>query len=340
MNDIDQSIAAAPRPHRPADEKSPPDQSGTEKLSPWARIRNLLTLRVPSLREDLSDALRESSGDTSGSFSPSERAILQNVLKLGDMRVEDVMVPRADIDAVEVNETMARLIEAFRAAAHSRLPVFEDNLDNIKGFVHIKDALQRVTEVKDANGAGPSIKFRSPVLRQKLSRLDITRKVIFVPPSMPVGDLLQSMQATRVHMSIVIDEYGGTDGLVTIEDLLEAVVGDIEDEHDEQDVNLITKEDENTFVADARVELAELRQVIGPDFDPGVAIVDVDTLGGLIFDLADRVPVRGEVITRLKGFEFEILAADPRRIRRVRIHRRKRGARPRVKNGSGQVAAE
>jgi CBS domain containing-hemolysin-like protein len=337
MNDSDQSSAAAPRPHRPEDDSTPEHIPGAEKPSPWARIRALLTLRGPSLRDDLNDALSESGG-SDAAFSPSEKAILQNVLKLGEMRIEDVMVPRADIEAVEAGENMASLLEAFRDAAHSRLPVFEDNLDNILGFIHIKDALQRITEANGENGNGLPVKLLSPVLKQKISRLDIMRKVLFVPPSMPVGDLLQSMQATRVHMAIVIDEYGGTDGLVTIEDLLEAVVGDIEDEHDEEDAALVTKLDEDTFVADARAELSELREAIGPDFDPVDVDEDIDTLGGLIFDLADRVPVRGEVITKLKGFEFEILAADPRRIRRVRITRRKRGARVRPKGGSAQAA--
>lgn len=162
------------------------------------------------------------------------------------------------------------------------------------------------------------------------------RKLIFVPPSMPVGDLLQKMQTTRVHMAMVVDEYGGTDGLVTIEDLLEAVVGDIEDEHDDEDEDLVKQIDDNVFIADARIELTELQTIIGKDFQPGEHAEDADTLGGLIFDLVDRVPVRGEVVSGFKGFEFEIMQADPRRIRKVRIIRRKRRA-PKPRKSSAKT---
>lgn len=349
-DDSDQSTAAATGPHRP--------EGDSEHRKPgfFAGLRGLLSFRAPSLREDLAEALEE----TGGAFSANERAILQNVLKLADMRVEDVMVPRADIKAVEDDETMAGLIARFHGAGHSRLPVYTDNLDNIRGFIHIKDAMQCLTAVNgkpssgngngngngaNGHGAAAPVKLLSPVLRHKIGNKDIIRKLLYVPPSMPVGDLLQNMQATRVHMAMVVDEYGGTDGLVTIEDLLEAVVGDIEDEHDDEDAALVRKMDANTFVADARVELTELAEAIGPDFQPGEHAEDVDTLGGLIFDLIDRVPVRGEVVTRMKGFEFEIMQADPRRIRKVRITRRRRPARSRAvpagpAAASGKPAAE
>jgi len=326
MNDSDQSTAAATGPHR-----SNSDSETGRKPSAWTRLRALLTFRSASLRDDLTEALEDKTQDGTGAFSDNERAILQNVLKLGDMRVDDVMVPRANIEAVDEDETMATLIATFHSAGHSRLPVYADNLDNILGFVHIKDALQRLTQIRDqnnpesnGNGKDMPVKLLTAVLKQKIGHRDMVRKVLFVPPSMPVGDLLQTMQATRVHMAMVVDEYGGTDGLVTIEDLLEAVVGDIEDEHDDEDEDLVRKIDENTYVADARVELSELQEIFGADFQPGVHAEDADTLGGLIFDLIDRVPVRGEVVTRLKGFEFEIMQADPRRIRKVRIVKRKR----------------
>ncbi|UJQ93518.1 hemolysin family protein [Mariluticola halotolerans] len=329
MNDSDQSTAAATGPHR-----SNGDSETGRKPSAWTRLRALLTFRSASLRDDLAEALEDKAHDGTGAFSDNERAILQNVLKLGGMRVGDVMVPRANIEAVDEDETMATLIATFHSAGHSRLPVYADNLDNILGFVHIKDALQRLTEIRDINGSESNgkeipVKMLTAVLKHKIGHRDMVRKVLFVPPSMPVGDLLQTMQATRVHMAMVVDEYGGTDGLVTIEDLLEAVVGDIEDEHDDEDEDLVRKIDDNTYVADARVELNELQEIFGTDFQPGVHAEDADTLGGLIFDLIDRVPVRGEVVTRLKGFEFEIMQADPRRIRKVRIVRRKRLARAR-----------
>jgi CBS domain containing-hemolysin-like protein len=171
------------------------------------------------------------------------------------------------------------------------------------------------------------VRLVSPALKSKLGKLDIVRHVLFVPPLMPVGDLLQQMQLKRVHMAIVIDEYGGTDGVVTIEDLLEAVVGDIEDEHDTEDGPLIRKINSNIFIASARAEIGEVEGVIGPDFDPGVHGDDVDTIGGLVFALAGHVPEKGEVIGGIKNFEFEVLQADSRQVRRVKIKRLKQRAR-------------
>lgn len=338
MTDNDQSIVAAPGPHHPSGENITTPE--TSKPSIWDRIRGLLTNRNTNIREDLAEALEVASPLQPGSFSANERAMLQNVLNLGDVRVDDVMVPRADIEAVDASDSLSDLILQFKAAGHSRLPVYKENLDNIIGFVHIKDVMERITSVTSAapkaagendnvgeitpSASTKTVKLQSTALKQKIGSKRMVRQAIYVPPSMPVGDLLQKMQATRVHMAIVVDEYGGTDGLVTIEDLLEAVVGDIEDEHDENDGSLVRTEDENTYVADARVELAELQEAIGPDFDPSAHTEDADTLGGLIFDLVDRVPVRGEVIGKFKGFEFVILSADARRIRQVRIMRKKR----------------
>ncbi len=308
------------------------------KTSLWNRVRLIFASRKKSLREDLVIAVHDKSKKL-GNFSDNERLILQNVLKLADKRVDDVMVPRADIEAVEESETIASLIALFRSAAHSRLPVYDDNLDNMLGFIHIKDALLLLTKVNekndeksDRNGiknnnstkSDVSVRFLTPILKQKIGNQDIVRNLLFVPPSMPVGDLLQKMQATRVHMAMVVDEYGGTDGLVTIEDLLEAVVGEIEDEHDDDEAELITKIDDNSYIADARIELAQLQEIFGRDFNPAIYCEDADTLGGLIFDLVERVPVVGEVITKFKGFEFEILQADPRRIKKVCIRIRKK----------------
>lgn len=341
MNDSDHIGAAADGPQR---EAGPPADSSAQPLSEppprkparpglFARLREALNNRGKStIRAELTEALEEIGNALPDSFSESERALLQNVLQLRELRLDDVMVPRADIDAVDADDSLADLIMCFRTANHSRLPVYEDTLDNIVGFIHIKDALQRITEETVASeGAKPSapVKLVSSALRRRIGSEQLVRKVLFVPPSMLVGDLLAQMQATHLHMAIVVDEYGGTDGLVTIEDLLESVVGDIEDEHDEDDGPLVKKIDEGTFIADARVELTELQEELGSDFDPGEHIEDVDTLGGLLFDLEGRVPVRGELITRFKGFEFEILAADARRIKRVRINVKKRAARAR-----------
>jgi len=327
MKDSDLSSGAAALPHRLKGEKSSNVSGAPAELENeaglWTRIKNLLSQKTPTLREDLRRALQQSEPDKSA-FSAGERIMLANVLKFADMRVKDVAVPRADIKAVDEDETLGQVVETFRHSGHSRLPVFAENLDDIVGMIHIKDALQHLTAPVEKPNGSP-IKMLNPALKHKLGNCrNLIRTVLFVPPSMPVSDLLQSMQATRLHMSIVVDEYGGTDGLVTIEDLLEAVVGDIEDEHDDEDVALVFKEGENIYCAEARASLEELREIIGPEFDPGKLAHEADTLGGLVFSLIDRVPVRGEVITRLKGFEFEILDADPRRVRRVRILRRPR----------------
>jgi CBS domain containing-hemolysin-like protein len=293
----------------------------------WNRLRALLALRTASLRDDL-EVLLESEQTADSDFSDAERKILQNVLKLDEMRVDDVMVPRADIVAIDCNEPLGTLLSRFLEAGHSRIPVYDDDLDNIVGFVHVKDALRRIVEVPplDASTEEGKVKLVATALRSRIGKLELVRDVLFVPPSMPVGDLLEQMQGKRVHMAIVIDEYGGTDGVVTIEDLLEAVVGDIEDEHDEQDRPLIRKLNANSYIASARAELGEVRQAIGPSFDPGEIAEEVDTVGGLVFDIAGHVPAPGEVVkgvNGISGFEFEILASDGRQIQKLKIKRLK-----------------
>ena len=263
----DSSTTAQPEPgERPKAEPPSTTAPATPRgLSLLARLRSMFG-RAPSLRDDLEVALEhEASGETQD-FSLPERTILQNVLQLGDKHVEDVMVPRADIEAIDIECTLGDLIARFRKAGHSRIPVFAETIDNISGFIHVKDALRRITaEVTEPEKkAETPIRLVPPSLRSKLGKLDIIRQVLFVPPLMPVGDLLQQMQLKRVHMAIVIDEYGGTDGLVTIEDLLEAVVGEIEDEHDTEDGPLIRKINSNIFIAAARAELATSRASSAP----------------------------------------------------------------------------
>ncbi|MFC3704909.1 hemolysin family protein [Devosia honganensis] len=324
MNDSDIS---APRVAENPDPPSSPAPAAARGPSLWNRLKGLLSLRTVSLRDDLQVALEETGSAETADFSESERAILQNVLKLSQVSVEDVMVERSDIKAVPSSINLGALLARFRQVGHSRLPVYDDELDDIKGFIHIKDALARITEpVTDPEKEVP-VRLLTPVLRQKVGKLGIMRRAMFVPTVMPAADLLQQMRASRTHMAIVVDEYGGTDGLVTIEDLLEAVVGEIEDEHDEAEVALIRKVGEDTYVASARAELEEVQALIGPDFDPGAHAEEVDTIGGLVFDLAGHVPKRGERINGLDGFEFEVLAADSRRIKRLRI-RRQRGDTP------------
>jgi len=332
MTDHDQSSATARRPYR--QNGDPSSQSTDKRGSAWSRLKALLSFRPASLRSEIQSALEEPQDEGEDAFSASERTILQNVLKLAETRVEDVMIPRADIEALEAFSTIGAAVLRFREAGHSRLPVYEGNLDKITGMVHIKDVLDRLTEVsrpdpsansngaEAGNGSGAGVKLVPSALDQEISRRGLVRKLLFVPPSMPITDLLASMQAARIHMAVVVDEYGGTDGLVTIEDLLEAVVGNIEDEHDEDDATMLRAVDADTYIVNARIELEELAAGIGRDFDVSAWIEDVDTLGGLIFTLVGRVPVRGEVITEMPGFEFEILRADPRRVRLVRIRRK------------------
>ncbi len=319
----------SPRPE-PAERAKPEPPSPTAPAAPrgqslWTRLRAMFALRTVSLRDDLEVALESEAAGETADFSPSERTILQNVLTLGEKRVEDVMVPRADIEAIDIDCTLGDMIARFRRVGHSRIPVYADNIDNITGFIHVKDALRRITaEITDPEKkADTPIRLVSPSLKSKLGKLDIVRTVLFVPPLMPVGDLLQQMQLKRVHMAIVIDEYGGTDGVVTIEDLLEAVVGEIEDEHDEEDGPLVKKINSNIFIASARAELGEIEGIIGPDFDPGERGGDVDTIGGLVFALAGRVPVKGETIGGGKNFEVEVLQADTHQLRRIKIKRLK-----------------
>ncbi|HYF53969.1 MAG TPA: hemolysin family protein [Salinarimonas sp.] len=278
-----------------------------------------------TFRTDLEDVLAGTVENAN--FSPYERAMLQNVLGLHRLRVQDVMVPRADIVAVAAEVTLGELLRLFRTAGHSRLPVYGETLDDPKGMVHIRDFMDflvaraesgtRRRRVKDVTV--PSL--GNIDLSMTLKDAKILRPVIFAPPSMPVMDLLARMQTTRTHMALVIDEYGGTDGLVSIEDLVETVVGDIEDEHDEASAHRIVR-DGDTFVADARIDLDEASEVIGAALAGEDMADDVDTLGGLVVTIAGRVPTRGELIAGPHGLEFEVLDADPRRLKRVRIHRR------------------
>jgi CBS domain containing-hemolysin-like protein len=323
MNDSEKKGHRGPDNPEPSSSTAPATAPRGPNL--LSRMKALLTLRPVSLRNDLQEALDGSASAETGDFTENERTILQNVLKLSNVSIDDIMVERSDIQAVEADINLGTLLAKFRQVGHSRLPVYKDELDNIIGFIHIKDALARITEpVTDPEKDVP-VKLLSAVLKQKIGKLGITRTAMFVPTFMPAGDLLQSMRASRVHMAIVVDEYGGTDGIVTIEDLLEAIVGKIEDEHDEAVRAMVRKVGDDTYIANARAELDEVRAVVGPDFDPGSHAEDVETIGGLVFDLAGHVPRRGEKVTGLDGFEFEILAADGRRIKRLRIRRRGAG---------------
>ncbi|WP_245926660.1 hemolysin family protein [Breoghania corrubedonensis] len=340
--------SSTPEPSSPEE----PGQSSTAPASryeteierdsrPWLSrlISQLVLRRNGSLRENLEHVLAADYGGDAN-FSPEERVLLGNILRLREVRVEDVMVPRADIDAVDENISLGDLMEEFRASGHSRMPVYHETLDDPRGMVHIKDLLSFFTGALngtphgveespgDANAAAKAgdDDDHEPVhldLARPLAGLDIIRTVLFVPPSMRAADLMAQMQASRVQMALVIDEYGGTDGLVSLEDLVETVVGDIEDEHDEDEEPMLVRQGEGAWVADARVTIEDLEAELGAGFDVGELSEEIDTLGGLLFTIVGRVPVRGELISAdmIPGLEFEVMDADPRRVKRVKIIR-------------------
>jgi len=307
------------------------------------KLRAAVGLRgTGSIREDLADAL--ATEDLAGNFTPEERAMLANILRLREVRVDDVMVPRADIEAIEINIGLGDLLTAFRKSGHSRMPVYRDSLDDPVGLVHIKDLMTYVAEIAEdtakPDDASDRLDLTRVDLKKPLSETNLVRDILFVPPSMPVAVLLGSMQASRMQLALVIDEYGGTDGLVSLEDAVEMIVGDIEDESDEDTGPMIVPDGKGGFLADARADLDELTAAIGEDLAAGESGEDVDTVGGLVFGLIGRIPVRGELVSTPSGFEFEILDADPRRIKRLRISRppqpgqRRRRSTPETSAGS------
>ncbi|MBB4953057.1 CBS domain containing-hemolysin-like protein [Agrobacterium vitis] len=283
----------------------------------WARAARILRPGYrASLREDITDALMSDQG-ADQAFSADERAMLQNILRFREVRVEDVMIPRSDIKAVDVSISIGALMTLFQQTGHSRMPVYCETLDDPRGMVHIRDLLSYIT-LKALNGNG--LDLACVDLGVTIEEAGIIRSILFVPSAMQASDLLARMQAARTQMAVVIDEHGGTDGLVSHEDIVEMVVGDIEDEHDKEEA-LVTRVSDDVYLADARIELEEIAEAVGPDFDISEEIDEVDTLGGLISAAIGRVPQRGEVVQAVAGFELHILDADPRRVKRVRITR-------------------
>ncbi|MCB1476395.1 MAG: HlyC/CorC family transporter [Rhodobiaceae bacterium] len=284
--------------------------------------------RNHSVRESIEDALDEE-GTSADHLTPKERTMLRNILDLRHRRVEDVMVPRADVVAIEAQASLDSIIQLFQKGGHSRLPVYRETLDDPLGMVHIKDLMTYLAanaiagkgsrSRKNAAGEAPAFDLKRVDLSATVGKAGLTREILYVPPSMPVGDLMVKMQTTRIHMALVVDEYGGTDGLVSIEDVVEEVVGEIEDEHDEQTSPQIVAVGAGVFIADARASIEDLHAALGHKIVPEDILEEVDTIGGLVFHRAGRVPVRGEVVRITEDFEFEILDADPRRIKRVKI---------------------
>ena len=293
------------------------------------RLRGLFGMSAASVRDDIEDALE--GADNNADFTPQERAILKNVLGLHDVRVADIMVPRADIVSVSAEASLSELLALFRTAGHSRLPVYGETLDDPLGMVHIRDFVDflasepRFGLVEQTPAASPSPEQRMLAdrgMKTPLSAARILRPVLFAPPSMPALDLLVKMQASRTHMALVIDEYGGTDGLISMEDVVEAIVGDIEDEHDEADRPGIVAVGDGSYIVEARAGLEEVSAAVGFDFSALADAEDVDTIGGLLTAAVGRVPGRGEIVTGPEDFEFEVLDADPRRVKRIKIIRR------------------
>jgi magnesium and cobalt transporter len=290
--------------------KAEPDQT-PDRPTTWfehamAALRTLLRGKseAAKLRESLEGIIEESEGPDR-ELAREERSMLLNLLNFGELKVSDVMVPRADIVAVEVETPLPELVKIFRDAQHSRMPVYRDTLDNPVGMVHIKELI--------------GLAMPDDGMRKPTSISDIRRDVLFVPPSMPVVDLLVKMQATRIHMALVIDEYGGTDGLVSIEDLVEQIVGEIEDEHDTEEAATLVARKDGGFEASARTPREEIEKAVGFPLVDEEQAEEIDTLAGLVFSLVGRVPQRGEILVHPAGVEFEVLDADPRRLKRLRI---------------------
>jgi len=276
----------------------------------WRGMRHLLfgDESEPTLREEIEEAIDEAeeARPIAGDLSPAERQMLRNLLHFGEQTAGDICVTRGDIMAVPASISFDDLVRAFADAGHSRLPVYGESLDNVIGMIHIKDVfMANVDPSRDRSVAA------------------LMRDPLFVPESMGVIELLARMRQQRTHLAIVVDEFGGTEGLVTIEDVVEEIVGDIEDEHDEAEAGMLTMVDEGVWDADARLELDELAQAV----DPRLSSPDdeVDTVGGLVFLLAGHIPSKGECVNHPSGWTIEALDSDPRRIIRVRLHAPERG---------------
>jgi hemolysin (HlyC) family protein len=289
-------------------------------------LRALFGWKPDSFHSDLRSVLEGRTGEIG--LSQRESAMLRNILSLRERRAVDVMVPRADIIAVQKEIPLGELMKVFESAAHSRLVVYDDTLDDAIGMVHIRDLIAYMT-ARAAASAKTNTKRKKPFpadldlkaidLSISLAKAEIVREMLFVPPSMPVMDLLARMQTSRIHLALVVDEYGGADGVVSIEDIVEQIVGEIADEHDEDDAPRIVRQIDGSFLADARANLEDVSSTVGPEFDVGEEAKEVDTLAGYIATRIGRVPVRGELVPGPGRFEIEVLDADPRRVKKLKI---------------------
>jgi len=278
----------------------------------WSGLRAFLfgEESEATLRDEIEEAIENREGEVPrvGDLSHVERQMLRNILHFGEKTVGDVAVPRGDIIAVRTDISFEDLVAAFAEAGHSRLPVFENSLDTVVGMIHVKDVF--AVQVGEDE---PPQDIRS-----------LMRTPLYVPESMGVLDLLARMRSERVHLAIVVDEFGGTDGILTIEDVVEEIVGEIEDEHDEEVPGLLIPLDDGVWDADARAELEDVAEAI--DARLGMVEEDVDTLGGLAFVLAGHIPQPGEVLEHPSGWKLEVTEGDTRRVTRLRLHAPEDGA--------------
>ena len=295
-----------------SDSEPPPRGGQPEQNQPkngggsLSRLRTLLRLlrrpRGPRAQQETMDALIAAAElDADTPITSQERFLIGNILQVHELNAADVMVPRVDIVALDVEQPFSEVVKCMVENGHSRVPVYRETLDDVIGFVHVKDVL-------------------APVADRRPARLErLLRKVLYVAPSLPILDLLVQMRQARTHIAVVVDEFGGIDGLVTIEDLIEEIVGDIEDEHDEPETQTLIERPDGSIIADARLPIEALEEQHGIELRAAGDEESVDTLGGLVFTLAGRVPKRGEVIAHPDGIEFEVLDADPRRVKRLRV---------------------
>lgn len=317
----------------------------------WRKLKSRFgKSREMGLRESVEGAIETHEAQNPGEHVGAEaKSMMLNIIEFSGLRVDDVMVPRVDIVAIDETDTMRELLEKFIDANHSRIPVYRETLDGVTGMIHVKDFMRWMT----ARGAKPrkrkpkaedavatetiaaagGLTIAASEFATTVKQAGLNREVLFVPPSMPATDLLVRMQASHTHLAIVIDEYGGTEGLVSIEDLVEVIVGDISDEHDTDEEVAIKPVEDGIYTADGRVDLSAAESLLGIDLLADDEEEEADTLAGLVFKIAGRVPTRGEVIRHDSGLEFEILDSDPRRVKRVRINARN-ARRPESDSGS------
>jgi len=272
-------------------------------------VSKIKSIFFNSNKENIKDVLEdiiEDNGNSVESIDDGTKKIFKNIIQLNDKCIEDVMIPRADIDAVSSSIKINQLITFINKTKHSRIPVYEENLDKVIGMVHIRDLFEKINKIT---------KVKRDI---KISK-SIVRKILFSSPSMRILDLLLKMRSEQIHMSIVVDEFGGTNGLVTIEDLVEEIVGEIKDEHDLEEINIIKKISKKTYEVSARVTVDEFERKLGVFFE-SVDKEDIDTVGGLVFNLIGKIPSRGQVIAHKSGLEFTILDADTRKIKRLLVN--------------------